>query len=329
MTFTDEKPLTVRNWIVGCVLFWTVFCLMIAGCAKFSPIRQATKEYVDSLSSSSGSHLSKKVAMVRFENKTMLKITGSEEKFLNYLSNTMQKECSEVLLLKPGETAYPKELTDLAIQPSGEIDNLYLAETGRQFGLNAIITGAIINISDDREKHGMLWFKNTRIYIRVQIEAAVYDTVTGAKLLDNTFDHRVELDDLDVDFLDEYEFKLSKLDNKTMDKILSESFEEISSEMGEAVCEALEDNPWRGFVISVDNNKIVLSSGKAIGLKAGDTLEVYNASNIYQGAQDQRFFVPGKKTGEIKITSVSADMSIAELVSGKDIKPDSLVIPKK
>lgn len=328
MIFTNKKPLTAKNCMVGCVLFWTVVCLLITGCAKFSGVGEATKEYISSFSSSD-SHLKKKVGIIRFENRTHLKGIEVEDIFLNRMLEIMHKECDEILLLNPGETGYPDGLIDLPKQPSGEIDNLYLAETGRQLGLNALITGALINVSDDREKHGMLWFKSTRIYVRVQIEAAVYDSETGAKLFDDTFSHRIELEDLDVDFLEEYEFKIAELDSKTIDTILTEAFDEISSEMGEAICEALEEHPWRGFVTSINDDKIVISAGKTAGLEPGDILEVYSTDDIYQGAQNQRFFIPGHKTGEIKIIIVDKNVSIAEVVSGENIKIGSSVRPKK
>lgn len=302
--------------------------MLIAGCAKFAPVKQATKEYISSFSSSD-SHLKKKVGIVRFGNKTHLKDMGLEDIFLNRLSETLHKECDEILFLKPGETGYPNGLIDLPKQPSGEIDNLYLVKTCRQLGLNAVVTGTLINISDDREKHGILWFKGTRIYVRVQIATAGYDSETGAKLFDDSFNHRVELEDLEIDFADEYEFKLSELDSNTLSGVLTEAFDEIASEMGEAICEAMEDHPWRGFVTSVSDNKVTISSGKTAGLKPGDILEVYNNDDIYKSAQNQRFFIPGHKTGEIKLTVVSPDSSVAEVVSGQDIKPGSSVRYKK
>jgi len=328
MTLTDKKTLTVKICAAGCVLFWVVFCLLVAGCAKFSPVGQATKEYIDSFSSSD-SHLKKKVVLVGFENKTFIKNKGLEDNFLNDLSKNIQNECSEILFLNPGETGYPDDLVFLPKQPSGNIDNLYLAKTGRQHGLNAVVTGALTDISDDREKHGMLWFKSTRIYVQVQIATAVYDSETGAKLFDDSFNHRVELDDLEIDFEDEYEFKLSELDSKTLEVILTEAFDEIASEMGEAICEALDDYRWRGFVTSVADNKVTISSGKTVGLKPGDILEVYSTEEIFQGAQNQQFFIPGLKTGEIKTTIVAPDSSVAEIVSGENIKPGSSVRPKK
>ena len=328
MIFTNNKSLTAKVGAVGSVLCWAVFCLLLAGCAKFSDVRQATKEYVNSFSTPGG-HLKKKVAIVRFENKTLIKSDGLEDKFMDYLLKTIQKECSKILLLKPGDTGYPEALIDLPQQPSGDIDNLYLATTGRQLGLNAVVAGALTGISEDQEKHGMLWFKSTRPYVRVQIATAVYDSETGAKLFDDSFNHRVELEESESELWDESEFKLSELDSKILDMALTEAFDEIADDMGEAVCDALHDHPWRGFVTSVSDDKIIISSGKTAGLKPGDILEVYRTDDIYQGAQSQRFFIPGLKTGEVKITIVSPDRSVAEVVTGQDIKPGSSVRSKK
>ncbi|MFC1826081.1 FlgT C-terminal domain-containing protein [Thermodesulfobacteriota bacterium] len=328
MILTHNRSLTAKIGAVSFVLFWAVFCLTLAGCARFSDVKEATKEYVDSFSTP-GDHLKKKVGIVMFENKTLLKIDGLENKFMDYLLKTIQKECDEILFLKPGDAGYPEALIDLPQQLSGDIDNLYLATTGRQHGLNAVVAGTLTGVSEDQEKHGMLWFKSVRPYVRVQISAAIYDSETGAKLFDDSFNHRVEVEETESDLFEETEFKLSDLDSKTLDMALTEAFDEIAENMGEAICEALEDHPWRGFVTSVSDDKIIISSGKTAGLKPGDILDVYRTDDVYQGARDQRFFIPGLKTGEIKITIVSPDKSVAEVVSGQDIKPGSSVRPKK
>ncbi len=324
MIVKNHKSLTAKGMAIGAVLFGAAFCLMLVGCAKFSEVKEATKEYVDSFSAP-GSHLKQKVAIVMFKNKTLLKKTGLEDQFMAYLLKSIQDECSEILLLKPGDTGYPEVLNKLPQKPSGDMDNLYLAATGRKLGLNAVIVGVVTGVSEDQEKHGMLWFKSVRPYVRVQIATAIYDSETGAKLLDESFNHRVEVEEAEIDLFEETEFKLADLDSKTLDTALTEAFDEIAENMGEAICEALEDHPWRGFVASVSDDKIIISSGRTIGLKPGDILDVYRTDEIYQGAQDQQFFIPGPKSGEVKITIVDMDLSVAEVVSGQDIKAGSSV----
>lgn len=324
MIVKNHKSLTTKGMAIGSILFGAAFCLMLVGCARFSEVKEATKEYVDSLSVP-GSHLKQKVGIVMFENKTLLKRAGMEAQFMDYLLKSIQNECSEILFLKPGDTGYPEALSDLPQKPSGDVDNLSLAATIRQLGLNAVIAGELTGVSEDQETHGILWFKSVRPYVRIQIATAIYDSETGAKLLDESFHYRVEVEEAEYDLFEETKFKLSDLDSKTLDMALTEAFDEIAEEMGEAICEALEDHPWRGFVTSVSDDKIIISSGKAIGLKPGDILDVYRADEIYQGAQDQRFFIPGPKSGEVKLTIVDMDMSVAEVVSGQDIKAGSSV----
>ena len=328
MIFANHKSLTVKVGVVASVLFGAAFCLMLAGCAKFSAVKEATKEYVDSFSVP-GSDLQKKIGIVVFANKTQLKRAGLEDQFMDYLLKSIQDECSEILFLKPGDTGYPAVLNDLPQKPSGDIDNLSLSRAGRQLGLNAVIVGALTSVSEDQEKHGMLWFKSVRPYVRVQIATAIYDSETGAKLLDESFNHRVEVEEAEIDVFEETEFKLADLDSKTLDMALTEAFDEIAENMGETICEALEDYTWKGFITSVSDDKIIISSGKTVGLKPGDILEVHRIDEVYQGARDQRFFIPGPKIGEVKITIVSPDTSVAEVVSGQDIKPGNSVIPKE
>ena len=153
--------------------------------------------------------------------------------------------------------------------------------------------------------------------MQVQVAIAVYDTETGAKILDESFIHEVEVEELD--------FEESVNNSETNAIIFKEAFEKVASSMSEAVCDAVKSQPWKGFLIAVNDNEIIISSGERVGLKQGDILEVYDISNVFQGAQGQRFFIPGLKTGEAEITAVSADKAEAVVVSGDPIKPGSSV----
>ncbi|MBU0987113.1 MAG: hypothetical protein KKH68_07655, partial [Proteobacteria bacterium] len=220
----------------------------------------------------------------------------------------------------PGDTGYPEYLFEVPRQASDRIQNMALAKVGRQVGLNAIITGALIAYDIKQEEQGVLWFKGTQNYIQVQIRVEVYDTETGAKLLDKSFGHKVEVEETEPESTD--------FNPEIHNKEFNEAMLEVASDMAEAICEAMQNQPWRGYVTSAHDGKIILSSGTRAGLKPGDILEVYDSSNIFQGVQGQQFFLPGLKTAEIKITAVTTEKAEAVVVAGEEIKPGSSLRPK-
>ena len=62
-----------------------------------------------------------------------------------------------------------------------------------------------------------------------------------------------------------------------------------------------------------------------MGLKPGDILDVYYSGKTIEGAEGRLFFIPGLKTGEIKITTVHPDRAEAVLFSGNAIQAGSSV----
>jgi hypothetical protein len=224
-------------------------------------------------------------------------------------------------LEKPGDPDYPHDLTRVPRTESGWIDNLALAKTGRQLGLNAIVTGALITITPNKRKQGLWWLKDTHYFVQVRIATEVYDTETGAKLLDESFVHEVEVDEMDLESI--------QANSEMNSLIVNEAFGAIADKMGEKICGAIIFQPWKGFIASVDSNKIFLNFGENIGLKIGDLFDVFDSSIIFEGLEGHRFFKPGVKTGEIKITAVYPDTAEAILVSGHDIRPGFCVQPKE
>ena len=318
--FQNIEMVAPRVRPIVLLLFWVIFLTLITGCSTVKTVKKATKGMINNISAPDD-NLTRKISMTLFENKTLSPVQQFDKNFVNYLAANIKEECSGILMVQPADAEHPDYLFDPPKEASGRIDNFQLAKTGRNLGLNAVVTGALISISSNQKKKGLLWFEDTHEYVQVQVATAVYDTETGAKILDESFTHEVEVGELD--------FEGSGRNSETNEIFLKEALEKIASSISEAVCEAVKVQPWRGFLTAVNDNKIIVSSGEGAGLKQGDILEVYDISNVFQGAQGQRFFVPGLKTGEVEITAVSADKAEAVVVSGDKIKPGSSVRPKE
>ncbi|MDL1967091.1 MAG: hypothetical protein LWW97_00740 [Deltaproteobacteria bacterium] len=261
--------------------------------------------------------LKKKVGITLFENRTFLAVNNFEKIFHIKLAENIKEICQDLIIIKPGDTGYPDQMVVLPKLATERIDNLVLAETGRRLGLNAIVTGSLIDISGNKENRGILWFKNICNFIRFQIVLEIYDTETGAKIFDDSFVHEIEVNELDLNNL---------RTGKTNEiPLLTDALLNASIPIGKKICDAVNIQPWKGYVISSFDDKIIISSGKKSGIILGDKLEVYDSGNIFERKDSRKFFIPGHKIGEIKITALYPDKAEASLVSGKNIKVGSTV----
>jgi hypothetical protein len=318
--FRRFKSFAVKGHLVVGSLFLLLCIISIAGCSAVSSIEKSTKRMVRDFKAPN-SDLKKKVGILLFENRTTLVNKDVGKKFIRDLSETIASSCPKILLEKPGDSGYPDALARVPRTRFGYIDNLALARTGRQLGLNAIVTGALMTIAPNKRKQGFWWLKDTHYFVQVRIAAEVYDTETGAKLLDESFVHEVEVEEMDLESI--------HTGGKMNASVANAAFRAIADEMGEKICNAIIIQPWKGFITSVTADKINLDFGGKIGLKIGDLFDVFDSNSIFEGLEGHRFFIPGAKTGEIKITAVHPDTAEAILVSGHDIQSGFCVQPKE
>lgn len=319
MTINFLKNCSLTTRLIVLVVFLATSLPLLEGCSPISAIKNTTKKITRNIKAPD-SGLKKRIGIAVFENKTSFVDQKLEESFLNNLIEGLNQFCPGLIMVKPDDHEYPGFLIDLPKQTSDLIDNFRLSKAGKQFGLNAIITSKLANISKNQKERGFWWFKKTDHYFLVEIFVAVYDSITGAKLLDETFTHQIETEAI--------EEELSSSANLIHTSELISAFEQIAPDMGERLCDEIIIQPWQGSILSIDADKIIIPFGTSVGLKPGDVFYVYHNEDAIQGFEGQKFFIPGKKTGEIKIVTVHLDRSEAIQLHGENILPGSTIIPK-
>jgi hypothetical protein len=260
--------------------------------------------------------LQRMAAVIGFENKSLYRSRDFTLFFRKGIPEFLNNECDDVSVAAPDNDQNLKGFKELPMLPSGRVDNFSLAIIGRELGLNAVVTGSLDDIGLLDELRGMVW-KDTHHLIQILVSIEVYDTETGAKILDESFRRRVEIEELD--------YELMQSVGKMILPDLNETLSDLIKEMGETICWAVEDQPWNGFVIAVDGDKITLSAGDRVGLEPGDEFEVFDTSRIIEGRDGQRFFYHGQKTGEIRIVEVEPNKAKAVIVSDEGIKTGNSV----
>jgi len=254
--------------------------------------------------------LIKSLGISFIENKTGNSSIDFKESLQKQLSVALGRSCPGLQLFQAGDEKFPPDFAKLPRRASGSIDTFRMCETGRKFGLSAIITGFVTEIKTGEEPRGILWFRDSYPFIGISVHFDIYDTETGAKLLDESFNYKRNSDELEVESV-----KAGKIEPV----LLKDAFEHISKDAGRKVCEIMKRQSWKGYVSSVSGDKISISSGSNTGVVPGNVFEVYGNS-LLEGKDGQKFYIPGSKAGVIKITAVNKEDSEAMLVAGDSVK---------
>lgn len=261
--------------------------------------------------------LTKNILITSFENQTFYDNYSINRKFQKTFVNAIKDTCPNILLTSSDNTEFSDNLPRLA---NNDIDNFTLAEIGRQLGVNAIITGALKNISSNKKEKGMWWFRKTRNFTQIQFNVEVYDTQTATKLIDTFINREVEIEESESTTI-----ALKKNDELPA---VNNALFEILYEIGENIGEAVYALPWKGYIKSITNNSIIISSGEKAGLAPGDIMEVFGNQTIFEGQNGHHFSGYGHKTGEIQIIKVYPESAEASLVSGNLLKIGNYIKPK-
>jgi hypothetical protein len=315
------------------ILGWRCLCLILivslqlGGCRSMSKriesttqdIQQTTQKTIQKLSFSKD-HLRKTIALAPFSNQSSLEGHNLEGFLQAQVAEAIQKQCPKVIVVMPDDPGAPPFLEDLPRQPSGQVDGFTLAQWSREFGLNAVIYGALLDVRSDKAREGFMWFRETKAFMQVQIFVQAFNPETGAKYFDENDVEEVELEDIDLDF-PQSSFRFNVEEVKKL-------LREIGQEMGESICLALNEQPWVGYIVAITQDQYLLTAGANAGLKEGDTVEVFDSTKSVESAKGERFFIPGHKIGELKITELRANSSKAARVEGEGIKVGCTVIYK-
>ena len=286
---------------------FVVLCIMVStiiGCGVFSGIKKTTGRIARDITGSN-SGLKKKVAFGWIQDATSFSGTDLGAYFGTRLADNVGRACPDMLLAGAGESEGLKEF--FAKNP-GRPEPVLLADAGRAMGLNAVLSARILEIGTFIKPAGLLWFKGNETWLRMIFNVEVYDTETGAKLLAENLIHEMELEGEEPQHIDEKKAQGLSFLKSAMDEPLSD--------LAEKICDALHAEPWKSYVTSVSGDAVVLSAGKNSGLIPGDSLVVYQSRRVIAGVEG-RYYLPGVKIGEIRITSVHANRSEALRVSGE------------
>ena len=301
------------------VLTLLLAAALLCGCGTYSNMKKSTGKIVRDFKAPD-TDLKKTVFRATLNNQ----VAAAQQDMgaaidIRYL-DALPQCCPNVITTGPENAELSQALNLLFQKSGGSADNLALIRIGKQFGISAVVSSRFSAIAIRQKDSGFLWFRKKLPFAWVSAATEVYDTETGAKYLAETFTRELKLTDESAEIIRKGEISSVPTIEKAVFEILQE--------MADAVCGAVIRKPWKGYVAKVSGETLALSSGSLSGLSAGRVLKVYEQGQRIQGSEGQVFLLPGKKIGEIRITSVSSDSAEAVATSGGGFQVDNVVKTK-
>jgi len=301
------------------VLVLMLAAAFLSGCGAFSNMKKSTDKMVRDFKAPD-TDLKKTVFSLALNNQVASAGQDMGAAIDSSYLEALPLACPDLLLEGPGDPEAGQALSRLFQKTAGPLDSLALIRIGKQSGLSAVVNTRFFAIAIRQKNTGFLWFLKKHAFAWVSATTEVYDTETGAKYLVQTYTRELKLDE-------EEAASIQKGNVSSVAHVEAAVFE-IIQEMADAVCDAVKQKPWKGYVARVSAESLTLSSGSRSGLSEGRVLKVYEPGQKVKGAEGQTFLLPGKMIGEIKLTAVSPDSAEAVAISGAGFQTDDVVKTK-
>ena len=219
------------------------------------------------------------------------------ERYFEMLINAIRDEGDRLQVVTPKDQGFPEFLLRLAQSPGTPDDVPIIAEKIRLAGYNGWGTARIGAIHVVDRQSGFFLFRKEHHYVFFDLQLAVYDPITGAKIIDDVIESSAEINE------DEYPaFKAGQGGDY---EDLIDTIDNTAEDMGEKAADTLDGQAWRISIVKVENGRIFLPAGALDGLRAGDRLTVFQGRRSLSGLDGAQYFVPGFEIGRIEIVSVT------------------------
>ena len=190
---------------------------------------------------------------------------------------------------------------------------------GRGLGLNAVVLGAISEISQVQKQTGWLSFipidipylSETNDIITAVLVAKVVDVENGIVLGADVGKGETDAGLTDEDLL--MGKSSQSIDQTNWAKSMDSAVESVS----DRVLSALANSPWKTFVAEVSGDQAVLSAGQDVGIDTGDTFTIFSTDEKIVNAAGQTYVVPGPAKATLESVQVMADKTLCKVISGE------------
>ncbi len=195
-----------------------------------------------------------------------------------------------------------------------------MAKRAQELGMNVLITVVLNPFEITSKKSGIWPFRKLREEAEISLLVNAMDIVTGTLFMSNMETEKVKIPE---EFSEE-QVKKEEID----DYILGEALSDLLEDLASAVTSELRDEPWWGWLVSMDGKNIVINAGGDVGLTRGTVFEVFALGESIRSAKGESFYLLGPKVGEIETVKIMHSNALAVPLNGGEFKPGQLIKTK-
>jgi hypothetical protein len=305
-----------RQYLIG-ISFVILLLLLIpfSGCTKTKSVFQKVlPESMTKKKKSSNPELKKRVMVLPFVDLAGLG-QAREKKIMDDVLTVLSKSPDLLICEAPEDVNLPakdKLCTLGIVKPENEF-----LEKAEDLGMNAIITGVVNPIQSAKKKSGVWFLSKSKKMYEISVVINVFDIMTKTLLINN-LESEKELVSLD-------KIPNAQDEKQIMDELLQKHLSDILERQAEAVTKELSKDPWTGKILSVEKDTIKITAGKDIGLRPDQHFTVFARGESISSEGGQSYSLLGERIGEIRVTSIVEDHSLAVPVEKGPFLPGQII----
>jgi hypothetical protein len=226
----------------------------------------------------------------------------------------------EDLLVYKGELPAPSRQRMRSLKFAVVIDPV-LIENADRLGMNVLVAGVLNPTEMTVRKWGWWPFQGIKRRVEVSLLLNAYDIIDGTLFLTHLETRKIKVS---TDNPGWEEGGIPKIDETELEEELSDILEDQASN----IRDELEDQPWRGKIMSVDGETVVISAGSGSGVSNGSEFQVFSKGERIRSVSGKYFYLLGPKVGEIKTIEVMDSHTRAAGVTGGPFKAGQIITIK-
>jgi len=230
------------------------------------------------------------------------------------LVELLQKD--EKLLVQTGTMPVPSRQRVRSPEFGVVIDPALIA-IADQMDMNVLVAG-VLNPYEMKVKRSGWWpVRWVKREHEVSLLLNAYDTINGTIIVSHLEARKIKTPKDNP----EGEQEKTRIDENRLQEELSDIIEDHAS----TLIDELGDQPWRGKIISVDGEDIVINAGEDIGLTSESIFEVFGEGEGVRSLSGRFLYLSGPKVGEIKTVKFMPSRATAVPVIGGPFKAGQVI----
>ncbi len=242
--------------------------------------------------------LKRKVAIGRFSNETQY----GKGMFYDRENDPMQKQATDFLMAKLNQSG------KFILLERSDLDALVREKGDEMDKINAdyLIIGSITKYGRKTEGQQKVFSSSKTQTVEAGVSIRIVDAATGLVIYSEEAEGYAETTSKEVLGIGGE----SGFDATLSDKAISAAI----SQLVENIIKKCTDQPWKSYILTIDDGNYVISGGKSQGIVDGDVFNVYAKGKVVKNPQSgANIELPGKKIGTVTVVMSTGETAETEI----------------